>query len=59
LPDLSKIFIIAHHFVLELLKFKENGGEPKPLTEELSKRYPSPEILIIIKSLEKTLKKKK
>lgn len=59
LPELSKIFIIAHHFVLELLKFKENGGEPKPITEELSKRYPTPEVLIIIKSLEKTLKKKK
>ncbi len=59
LPDLSKIFIIAHHFVMELIKFKENGGEPKPITEELFKRYPSPDIAIIIKALEKTLKKKK
>lgn len=59
LPDLSKIFIIAHHFVLELLKFKENGGEAKPVTDELSKRYPSPDVAIIIKSLEKILKKKK
>jgi HD-GYP domain-containing protein (c-di-GMP phosphodiesterase class II) len=59
LPDLSKIFIIAHHFVLELIRFKELGGEPKPVTEELYKRYPSPEVAIIIKALEKTLKKKK
>ncbi|MFA6238507.1 MAG: hypothetical protein WC635_14330 [Bacteriovorax sp.] len=58
LPDLSKIFIIAHHFVLELLRFKETGGEPKPVTEELHKRYPSPEVGIMIKALEKTLKKK-
>lgn len=59
LPDLSKIFIIAHHFVLELIKFKENGGEPKPITEELHKRYPTADVAIIIKALEKTLKKKK
>lgn len=59
LPDLSKIFIIAHHFVLELIRFKETGGEPKPVTEELYKRYPSPDVAIIIKALEKTLKKKK
>ena len=59
LPDLSKIFIIAHHFVLELIKFKENGGEAKPVTEELFRRYPSPEVAIIIKALERTLKKKK
>jgi response regulator RpfG family c-di-GMP phosphodiesterase len=58
LPDLSKIFIIAHHFVLELVQFKESGGEPKPITEELYKRYPGPAMAIIIKSLEKTLKKK-
>jgi response regulator RpfG family c-di-GMP phosphodiesterase len=59
LPDLSKIFIIAHHFVLELIRFKETGGEPKPVTEELYKRYPSPDVAIIIKALERTLKKKK
>lgn len=59
LPDLSKIFIIAHHFVLELVKFKETGGEPRPVTEELFRRYPSPDAAIIIKSLERTLKKKK
>lgn len=59
LPDLSKIFIVAHQFVAELLRFKENGGEPKPITEELYKRYPIPDVAIIIKALEKTLKKKK
>jgi response regulator RpfG family c-di-GMP phosphodiesterase len=59
LPDLSKIFIIAHHFVLELIHFKETGGEAKPITEELSKRYPGPDVAIMIKALEKTLKKKK
>lgn len=58
LPDLSKIFIVAHHFVLELVRFKETGGEPKPVTEELYKRYPSPEMAVIIKALEQTLKKK-
>ena len=58
LPDLSKIFIIAHHFVLELLHFKEIGGKPRPVTEELFKRYPGPEVANIIKSLEFTLKKK-
>lgn len=59
LPDLSKIFIIAHHFTLELMKFKETGGQPKPVTEELFRRYPSPDAALIIKALERTLKKKK
>lgn len=59
LPDLSKIFIIAHHFVIELMNFKINGGEPRPVTEELFRRYPSPDAAIIIKALERTLKKKK
>lgn len=59
LPDLSKIFIVAHHFVFELIKFKEVGGEPRPITEELYKKYPTPEVTMIVKALEKTLKKKK
>jgi len=58
LSNLSKIFIIAHQFVLELLRFKEIGGEPRPITEELYKRYPGADVAIIIKSLELTLKKK-
>lgn len=59
LPDLSKVFIIANQFVFELLQFKEKGGEPKSLIDELFKRYPGMEVAIIIKSLEKTLKKVK
>ncbi|NOT80590.1 MAG: hypothetical protein HOP07_16505 [Bacteriovoracaceae bacterium] len=59
LPDISKIFIIAHNFVLELMKFKEKGAEPRPITDELYKRYPTPDAAIMIKALEKTLKKKK
>lgn len=58
LPDLSKVFVIAHNFVLNLILFKEKGGEPKPITEELYKRYPGTEAAVIIKSLERTLKKK-
>ncbi|RPJ77781.1 MAG: hypothetical protein EHM20_05480 [Alphaproteobacteria bacterium] len=58
LSDLSKVFIIAHNFVLHLILFKEKGGEPRPITEELYKRYPGPEVAVIIKALERTLKKK-
>jgi hypothetical protein len=59
LPDLSKIFIIAHHFVVKLLLFKETGGEPRPITDDLYRIYPSADMIIIIKALEKTLKRKK
>ncbi len=59
LPVLSKIFIVSHNFILELMSFKETGGAPKPITEELFKRYPGPDMAIIIKALERTLKKKK
>ncbi len=59
LPDLVKVFIIAHHFVLELVLFKENGGDPKPVLDELYRRYPGAGVMNIIKALEKTLKKKK
>lgn len=59
LPELSRIFIVAHHFVLELMKFKEQGGQPRPITEELHKRYPSKNMSVIIRALEATLKKKK
>jgi response regulator RpfG family c-di-GMP phosphodiesterase len=58
LSDLSKIFIIAHHFVLKLIQFKEVGGKPSSITDELYKRYPGPEVALIIKALERTLKKK-
>lgn len=59
LSDLSKIFIIAHHFVLELVRFKDVGGTPRPVTEELYRRYPTPDMALIIKALERTLQKKK
>ncbi len=59
LPDLSKVFIIAHHFVFELMRFKKLGGEARPITEELYKKYPTAEVGVIIRALEKTLKKKK
>lgn len=58
LPDLSQIFIIAHQFVLELFLFKERGGTPKPIVDELYKRYPGAQTTLIIKAIEKTLKKK-
>ena len=58
LPELSQIFIIAHQFVLELFLYKENGGEPKPIVDELYKKYPGPKATLIIKAIEKTLKKK-
>ncbi len=59
LPDVSQIFIIAHQFVHQLFAFKEGGGRPSPIVDELFKKYTAPEAIIIIKSLEKTLKKKK
>jgi response regulator RpfG family c-di-GMP phosphodiesterase len=55
--DLSKIFTMAHHFVLKLVHYKEVGGKPESITGELYKRYPGPELAIIIRSLEHTLKK--
>ncbi len=58
LPDLSQIFIIAHQFVLELFLYKERGGTPKPIVDELYKRYPGAQTTLIIKAIEKTLKKK-
>lgn len=58
LSQLSKVFIVAHQFVIELLLFKEKGGVAKPIIEDLYKMYPQHDMIIIIKSLEKTLKKK-
>lgn len=59
LPELSQIFIIAHQFVLELFLFKEHGGTPKPIVDELYKKYPGPQATVIIKAIERTLKKKR
>lgn len=58
LPELSQIFIIAHQFVLELFLFKERGGKPTPIVDELYKRYPGAQTTLIIKAIERTLKKK-
>ena len=57
LPLGSKIFLVAHNFVLELVRFKELGGDPRPITVELHRRYSSPDMTTIIKSLETALKK--
>ncbi len=59
LSSLSKIFVIACDFVHQLLDYKEKGGKPKPIVDELKLKYKGPEMEIIIKALEKTLKKKK
>jgi len=53
----SLIFIISVEFVNELLRFKIKGGTPKPLIDELYKKYTNRESIRIIKALEKTLKK--
>lgn len=59
LPELSQIFIIAHQFVLELFLYKVRGGKPSPIVDELYKKYPGPKATLIIKAIEKTLKKKR
>ncbi|EQC44382.1 HD domain-containing phosphohydrolase [Bacteriovorax sp. Seq25_V] len=53
----SLIFIISVEFVNELLRFKIQGGTPRPLIDELYKKYTNSESIRIIKALEKTLKK--
>jgi hypothetical protein len=57
LPLGSKIFLVAHNFVLELVRFKELGGDPRPITVELHRRYSSADMTAIIKALETALKK--
>jgi len=58
-PEISKVFVIACEFVKKLLNFKEKGGKASPIVEELYTKYSTPDMVIIIKALEKTLKKKK
>lgn len=58
LPQESKIFIIACEFVRKLLEFKEKGGKPHPIVDELYKTYSSPDMIRIIKALEQTLRSK-
>ncbi|MBT3585380.1 MAG: hypothetical protein HN509_10780, partial [Halobacteriovoraceae bacterium] len=45
-------------FVRGLLIYKEKGGKPAPLVDNMYKNYDSPEITKIIKALEATLKRK-
>lgn len=59
LSMLSQIFIIACEFVKELLVFKERGGKPSPIIDEMYKKYKDPETVKVIKALEQTLKKSK
>lgn len=59
LTTLSKVFIIAHEFVLDLIKYKENKTVPHSLAEELYKKFPTPTCIKIIKALEQSLIKKK
>jgi HD-GYP domain-containing protein (c-di-GMP phosphodiesterase class II) len=59
LPNLSQVLIVANEFVKELMVYKEQGGRPTPIVDVLYKRYPHPELIIIIKALEKTLRKSK
>jgi hypothetical protein len=56
---ISKVFIIAHDFVLEMIKYKENKTVPRSLSEDLYTRYPTPSCVKIIKALEQSLIKKK
>ncbi|CBW26550.1 hypothetical protein BMS_1718 [Halobacteriovorax marinus SJ] len=58
LPLESKIFIVACEFVRELLDFKEKGGKPHPIVDELYKTYSSKDMVRVIKALESTLRSK-
>jgi hypothetical protein len=55
----SKVFIIAHEFVLNLIKYKDNKSAPRSLSEELYKKFPTASSVKIIKALEQSLIKKK
>ena len=57
-PEIAKIFIIATEFVKELMSFKERGGKPTPIVDNLYKKYSTPDMILVIKALEKTLKAK-
>ncbi|MBT5093636.1 MAG: hypothetical protein HOM21_05315 [Halobacteriovoraceae bacterium] len=58
LEFLTQVFLIANEFVRGLLIYKEKGGKPAPLVDNMYKNYDSPEITKIIKALEATLKRK-
>lgn len=58
LGTLTKIFIVSEAFAKALLIYKEKGGKPYSLIEELHKTYPEPEMKAIIDALGTTLKKR-
>lgn len=58
LTALQQIFLISSEFVKELMAYRERGGKPTPIIEELYQKYPSPDMVTVIKALETTLKKK-
>lgn len=58
LSGLSKIFFISCEFVKQILNFKEQGGKPVPIIEDLYKRYPDKEMVKVVKALEQTLMNK-
>ncbi|MFT6603023.1 MAG: hypothetical protein ACJARO_000531 [Bacteriovoracaceae bacterium] len=56
--SLQQIFLISAEFVKELMAFRERGGKPTPIIDELYQKYPTPEMISVIKALETTLKRK-
>jgi hypothetical protein len=57
LSSLARIFVVSCDFVEQLLFYKEQGGAPKPIIDELRSKYTGPEMEVVIKALAKTLKK--
>lgn len=55
----QQVFVISCEFVRELLRYKEEGGEPTPIVGELYKKYPEPNTAKAIKALESVLRKSK
>ncbi|MBK25161.1 MAG: hypothetical protein CME70_14300 [Halobacteriovorax sp.] len=58
LTSLQQIFLISAEFVKELMAYRERGGKPTPIIEELYQKYPTPDMVSVIKALETTLKRK-
>ena len=55
----QQVFVISCEFVRHLLRYKEEGGEPSPIVDELYKKYPEPKIAKVIQALESVLRKSK
>lgn len=58
LTALQQIFLISSEFVKELMAYREKGGKPTPIIDELYQKYPTPDMVTVIKALEQTLKRK-